>query len=195
MRSRSGFTVQVTAPLPRAPLLRDMMLGGLATGRAILKLPDDSRVDTDLSLDLTAIRGPDPDGPVTVSLDATGALTLVNRLDQPLRVTGVSVVTPAGPVLMPMDQPLAAGATAQPALALPDGAAKPLALTSPLGQAAALSEARSFTEDITGSVVFLNLIDMAAHGLAMMRVSTELPAGGPERTLSFPPDTIIQSAD
>lgn len=44
-------------------------------------------------------------------------------------------------------------------------------------------------------MVFLNLIDMAAHGLAMMRVSTELPAGGPERTLSFRPDTIIQSAD
>jgi hypothetical protein len=168
-----GFAVSVAGDLPHALLLRDMLNRSGIAGGVRWTFPDGSSMSSQLLLALTELTGPPGAGPVEVTVDGPAA-TLVNRIERPIAVAALRVDTGEPRLLdLPVGRTLTPGESVRLELPPEVSAGWPVYLVPPAGPAA-LTEIRSFVEDVRTNVVFVDQIDHAAHGLAGVTVRARL---------------------
>lgn len=174
-----GVQVSVQCDLAHALLLRDMLDRDGLAGSLTLKLPDGATMTTSLLIALSALAGPEPTGPITLA--GTAQVTLANRTERRVDVAAL-LVDQGGTTCtqIDVDTTLAPGASvtvdARPALGASDldlARCWP-AYTVPPAPPAELSEIRSFVEDITMNVVFVDLIDHPTHQVAHLDLRAQL---------------------
>jgi hypothetical protein len=173
LQRADGIAVSLSADLAHTLLLRDLLRTEGVPGRASLTFPDGSTLATSLLLALDTLTGPLSSGPVETALQS-GLATLTNRIERPVAVSDLLVAT-GGPELMraPVERTLAPGASADVAVPAAARAAWPVC-TLPAAGPAALDELRTFVEDIDTNVVFLDLVDHAAHGLQRIDIRARM---------------------
>ncbi|UBV44110.1 hypothetical protein LAJ19_14980 (plasmid) [Deinococcus taeanensis] len=172
VRLWDGFQVTIRSDVDGVPPLRAMLETGALVGTARFTLPDGTRINTDLHLDLRRVVGPSAGG--AVQPDVTdGRLHLTNRAERAADIRQVSYGTPDDPsTVLPIGQRLASGASVS--LDIPVGATDVLCDYSLDDGPANLTEIRSFIEDIHTNVVFLNLANMAQHGLDHLTLTARI---------------------
>jgi len=173
-----GLAVSLRSDLTDALLLRNILLESGIIGQLTLSLPDGTRLDSTVELSLLRVAGPLRDGPIEVTVAGTEA-TLVNRIERDVDVSALHLDRSGSPSNLPVEHTLAPaakvlvdlGAAGAPTPSAADcrpvytvGAPEPIRLT----------EIRSFVEDISMSVLFLDLIDHASRGVAGIELTTQL---------------------
>lgn len=170
-----GACIQVTAecPLDTTPMLVSMLETSGLAGAVDFTLPDGTVIGCDLGIDLARIVGPAPGGPV-VAERGEGMIRLTNPIERPVDV-GEIVVEPsdAEPVTIAVDRRLEPGAAIEIAADPPAGPLTVLCAPAD-GDAATLTEIRSFVEDVHTNVAFVNLVNYANHGLAALSAEVRI---------------------
>lgn len=172
-----GVAVALSSDLAHALLLRDLLAHDGIAGSLTLQLPDGSTMRSGLALGLASMTGPAETGPVEVTV-ADAAATLVNRIERPVSVNDLRVDS-GGPSLvdLPVERLLAPGESVRVDLGSvapegPDGCWP--VYTVPAAPPAVLEEVRSYVEDITMNVVFMDLTDHAIHQVTRLDVKAQL---------------------
>jgi hypothetical protein len=189
-----GFQVSIACAIDAAPLLQKLLQTSGAIGSARFTLPDGTRIETALVLDLNRIVGPAPDGPITCTLDA-GHCTLTNAIDRAVDVHDLLVETASGALdVLPIDRRFAPAASEAFAVAA-DAAAAYVEATPASGDAATLTEIRSFIEDVHTNVAFLNLINYENHALAALSLEARLRGVAGTQTLALDANVPVSALE
>jgi hypothetical protein len=169
-----GACIQVTAecPLDTTPLLLSMLETSGLAGAVGFTLPDGTKIECDLGIDLTRIIGPMPGGPVVVER-GDGMIRLGNPIERPIDI-GEVVAEPAEgeAVTIAVDRRIEPGASIEIAADPPAGDLT--VVCAPADGAATLTEIRSFIEDVHTNVTFVNLINYANHALAVLTAEVRI---------------------
>jgi hypothetical protein len=170
-----GIAVAFTADLAHALLLRDLLTHEGVAGSLTLALPDGTTMRSALLVALSSLCGPADAGPVEATVDGARA-QLVNRVERPVDVSDLLVATAGATTQRPVERRLAPGESAAVDLgALPGPVTACLPVyTVPPAAPAVLEEIRSFVEDVRTNVIFTDLVDHAAHGVARLGVRARL---------------------
>ncbi len=175
MRRWDGFQVTLTTDVTQVPLVETMLTSGGISIVAEFLLPDQTRLQSILTLDLNTVVGPFATGPIAARLEGA-RVELKNRIETETNVDDVLVVddqAPPGTTSLTttlVNRSLAPNETVAIQVNVPQhGRVVPVA-ASRVGQPAALSEIRSFVEDIYSEIAFVNLINYANHGLAAITI-------------------------
>jgi hypothetical protein len=183
--THDGFQVTLATDLAGALFLRNILQTSGVMGSATFKLPDGSALRSSLVLDLGGIEGPWDEGPLAVTL-AGGIATITNMIESEIEVQELAIYTPdGGPVQrLPVETMLVSGA--QHTIALPSNTTA--AAFYPVYKVhigpSKLEEIRSFVEDITTNVIFVDLVNHAEHGLKQLDVQARL--AGTDHSYSVP---------
>jgi hypothetical protein len=167
-------SLQVTIPtdVAGARILRACLEHEGIVGSATWLLPDGSSVASALRMRLDSIVGPWQQSVVEMEPTDTGAL-LTNRSAQSVEVSEVRLYGDADPVHVPVGAELAPGTGISVEFDRSQG--EPVVVASPVDSAATLlTEIRSFIEEITVSVAFVDLIDHASRGLERLEIAARL---------------------
>jgi len=188
-----SFQVTLVTGIDSMPQMQSMLRTSGVIGTVRYQLPDGTALECSLSLDLNRVVGPSPEGPVQVTLQGQSA-TLKNRIERVVDVSELVVEAADGRIdNVRVDQRLAPDASINVAVAADATFAAPVVTLAP-GDAATLTEIRSFVEDIHTNVVFVNLINYANHGLAQLSLQARLRDVEGTQTLSLvesePVDTL-----
>ncbi|KQX17949.1 MULTISPECIES: hypothetical protein [unclassified Sphingomonas] len=169
-----GACIQVTAecPLDTTPLLLSMLETSGLTGAVGFALPDGTKIDCDLGIDLARIIGPMPGGPVVVER-GDGVIRLRNPIERPVDISEI-VAEPADgePVRIAVDRRIEPGASIDIAAEPPAG--ELTVVCAPADGTATLTEIRSFIEDVHTNVTFVNLVNYANHALAALTAEVRI---------------------
>ena len=189
-----SFQVTLGAGIDSMPQLQAMLRTSGVVGTARYRLPDGSAIECALELDLNHVVGPHPGGPVEVSLTA-GHATLKNRIEQAVDVSDLIVESADGRIeTVRVEQRLNAGASLDVPLPADAAHATPAIRMAP-GDAATLTEIRSFVEDIHTNVAFVNLINYANHGLATLSLQARLRGVEGTQTLELLESAPVDALD
>jgi hypothetical protein len=163
-----SFQVSVVTDIAGVSQLQAMLTHGGIQGRAIFALPDSTKLETTLRLDLSDITGPWEAGPVEARTDGSMA-RLVNRIERPVQVSDLHVIGSDGArQIVSVDRRL--GPSEEWSGAIPAGATALLPVATAERVAATLPEIRSFVEDIRTNLVFINQVNFANHALRQLEV-------------------------
>lgn len=164
-----SFGVTLTTDDAGALLIRGQLQTAGVEGVAEFRLADGTVLASRLGLRLREVTGPWSAGPVETTALA-GAVRLTNRIEHRVAVSEV-VTRDAGRVAV--DSELAPGQSREVPTAAAPGDSYPV-YALPSGDEVRLEEVASFVEDIHTNVIFLDLIDHAAHGLRTFEVTARL---------------------
>ena len=184
-----SFTVTMEMDGPTALLVTAAIGHAGISGQVTFDLPDGTRLPGALQLDGDVV-GPVEGGPVAVTRTGS-SLALANRTAQPMNVFAV-VCTEANGALSesPVAVTLAAGESRAVEVSLPDGTC----VADARGAATAeIDTLDLFVENISQSVLFVNQLNFANHGITALAVHARIQGAGPEQaqalaeggTLSF----------
>lgn len=172
LKTPDGFQVTLATDLAGALLVRTMLQTAGVSGTAAFQLPDGTRLQTLLSVDLRDVIGPWDTGPIEISA-ASGRARLTNRIERPVEVSDLLIFPPLEGQEVAVERLIPPGGVHE--MNVPGGAAELFALsTQPSVGPVVLEEIRSFVEDIHTSIVFLDLINHANHGLRELQVEARL---------------------
>lgn len=189
-----AFQVTIGTGIDNVPQLQALLRMSGLTGTVHYRLPDGSSLESSLVLDLNHIVGPNPDGPVVVALQAQQA-TLTNRIERTVDVSDLVVELSDGDVkTVRMDQRLEPGAAFESPLPADVVRATPVITLAP-GDAATLTEIRSFVEDVHTNIAFINLVNYANHGLAKLSLQARLRGVPGTQTLALDENAPVDSLD
>ena len=168
-----SFQVTIGTGIDTMAQLQAILRTSGLIGTARYRLPDDSVIESTLALDLNRIVGPLPDGPIEVEL-AAPRCKLTNRIERAVDVSDLVVEAADGRVeTVRIDQRLAADANLEAVVPADTAHATPVFTMAP-GDAASLTEIRSFVEDVHTNVAFVNLVNYANHDLASLSLEARL---------------------
>lgn len=195
-----SFQISIGTGIDAMPQLQAMLRTSGLLGTVHYRLPDGSALECALSLDLNRIIGPLPDGPVQVTLQRPNA-TLTNRIERAVDVSDVAIEagdTSGGQAprieTVRVDQRVEPGAAIQIPVPADTLRATPVSTMAP-GDAATLTEIRSFVEDVHTNVAFVNLINYANHGLSALSLQARLRGVDGTQTLTLDPDAPVSTLD
>jgi hypothetical protein len=172
LKMPDGFQVTLSTDIPGALLVQSMLQTAGVSGSVTFQLPDGSRFQSLLVVDLRSVVGPWDSGPVTILVNGARA-RLINRIERPVEVSDLLVFPPLEGNEIAVERLLPPGGTHE--LDIPGGASEIYAISAlPAVGPVVLEEIRSFVEDIHTSVVFLDLIDHAAHNLRELQIESRL---------------------
>ena len=188
-----SFQVTVGTGIDTMAQLQAILRTSGLVGTTRYRLPDGSIIESTLALDLNRIVGPLPDGPIQVDL-AAPRCTLTNRIERAVDVSDLIVEAADGRIeTVRIDKRLAADATTQSVVAADIVQATPIFTMAP-GDAAGLTEIRSFVEDVHTNAAFVNLVNYANHNLAALALQARLRGVPGIQTLALnenePVDTL-----
>jgi hypothetical protein len=186
VKAPDHFQVSLATDLAGALLLRSIIESAGVYGVARFRFGDGIVLESSLSIELKDITGPWDTGPATAIPDGGGVL-IANRIERSVDVSEVVVLTGQTLSAAPVDARLAPGETRRvPLQPAPDQAWA--AATPAAGTAVTLEEIRSFVEDITTNVIFVDLMDRASHGIAELTLEARLKGVGGTRTIELEGD-------
>lgn len=164
--------VSVDCDLADWMLLRLQLERSSVSGTVTFTFPDASVLRSSMVLSLTTVLGPWESGPVEARLSGQSA-RLVNRLDRGVDVAELICIGTAGRSSTPVAKALAGGGTAL--VDVPAGTSEVVPVVSlPRGDPVVIEESRSFIDHVQTNVVFVNLVSLAARGLARLEVVARL---------------------
>jgi subtilisin family serine protease len=173
IKTPEGLHVTLTTDWPGALLLRTMLQTSGVFGSVSFKLPDGSRLESAIALELNNITGPWSSGPLEVFM-TEGQANLLNRTESTLRVSDLILYTASGPgKWVPVEATLLPGASHTVALPEPATEIYPVYSFPPGGQVR-LEEIRSFMEDIHTNVIFVDLINYGDYGLSRLELQARV---------------------
>jgi hypothetical protein len=175
VKNADSLQVAMTAAMTDALLLESQLKTSGVVGQVTFTLPDQSAVQSTLLLELGHIGGPWDGGPIEVTVQ-DGFATLTNKVHAPVNVTDLMVYGASGSgTPVPVDATLGQDEAAPQPVQLPDGGGDlyPVYTVQP-GPVDKLQEIRSFVEDVHTNVIFLNLINYAAHSLKQLSITARL---------------------
>lgn len=170
VRGPDSFSVSISANADTDwPLLITRLQTGGVLGQVTFKLGDGSELSSQLTMDLRRITGPWSSGAVTVE-KVGNAVRLTNRIDRPVSVHDLMVVSDGRSRLIPIERVIAAQVAETIAVEpLPAPVELyPVYITPSTPEA--LKEIPNAIERIHVNVPFLNLILFSAHNLTLMNV-------------------------
>ncbi len=182
-----SFQVTLGASIDSMAQLHAMLRTSGVIGTVRYRLSDGSAIECSLELDLNHVVGPHPGGPVEVTMGA-GHVTLNNRIERAVDVSDLIAEGAKGIATVRVEQRLNASASLVVPLPADATLATPVITMAP-GDAASLTEIRSFVEDIHTNVAFVNLINYANHNLAALSLQARLRGVEGTQTL-----TLLESA-
>lgn len=143
------------------------------TGSIRFTLPDETHLQCTLLLRLNAIGGPWDAGPIAVER-TNGTVRLTNCIEQRVDVQDLALYGGTEAInRIPVERSLAAGATYQVAISSELAEIYPVYTVAPVGPTA-ITEIRSFVENIFQNVVFVNLINLANHNLTRLEITARI---------------------
>jgi hypothetical protein len=182
-----SFQVTLVCALDVIPQLQTMLQGTGIVGSVQYQLPDGTSISASVSLDLNHIVGPAPNGPVEARLlGENSECELTNRIERAVDVIDllVDLAADGGSRNLRVEQRLESGASIR--LPLPPGAAGAIPnVNMAPGDAAELTEVRSFVEDVHTSIGFINLLNFANHNLSHLVVQARIRELPDTRTLTL----------
>jgi hypothetical protein len=193
VRQHDGFQVSIGSKIDFAPQLQAMLEAGGMNGSARFVLPDDTEFVVGLALDLNAIRGPEPSGPVIASRQGTHCI-LTNELAQPINALTLWAAAPGRVDEILVNQRLEPGSKTE--LLVSEDVTELLVETTPVaGSSETLEEIRSFVEDIHTNVAFVSLVNFANHGLKELSVTVRLRGQAEEQSAPLSEQSPIHAFD
>jgi hypothetical protein len=176
-----SFTVTMAMNGPAALLVTAAIGGTGISGKADFALPDGTALNSELQLDGEVI-GPAEGGPVIATRSADG-VTLTNRTAQPANVFGLVCTDSTGTAReFAVGVKLDAGQARLLPDAIPDGAclvdARPAGITP-------IEALDLFVENISQSVLFVNQLNFANHGITALAVQARVKGAGPEQQVAL----------
>ena len=168
LKTPEGFQVALTCDVASALLLKELIEAGDLRGQARFRIPDGSSLDTSLSLDLTAVTGPWSSGPVEV-LSAGSNSLLRNRAEVPVEVSSVCAYR-NGTLVSEVEVASLLQRDGERAISLPEADEAFANSTTQPGVRPAIEEIRAMIEQVRVNLLFIDLIDYAAHGLRAIEV-------------------------
>jgi hypothetical protein len=189
-----SFQVTLGTGIDFMPQLQAMLQTSGVIGTARYQLPDGSTIESALVLDLNRIVGPAPDGPLEVTREGS-IVRLTNRIERAVDVSDLIVEAAEGRIeTVRVDRRLDAGTSLE--VAVPADAVHPTpVVVMAAGDAATLSEIRSFVEDIHTNVAFVNLINYANHGLAALSLQARLRDVAGTQTIELQESAPVSAVD
>jgi hypothetical protein len=172
VKAPDHFQVSLATDLAGALLLRTIIESAGVHGVARFRFGDGTTLESSLSIELKDITGPWETGPAEAKPDGAGVL-ITNRIERPVDVSEVAVLTGETLSAAPVDARLAPDEERRvPLERAPDQAWA--AATPAAGSAVTLEEIRSFVEDITTNVIFVDLMDRESHGIEELTLEARL---------------------
>ena len=173
LKMPDGFQVTLSTDIAGALLVQSMLQTAGVGGSVTFQLPDGTRFQSLLAVDLRSVVGPWETGPVTVAVNGSSRARLTNRIERPVEVADLLMFPPVEGQEIAVERLLPPGGTHE--LDVPGGAAEMFPIsTQPTVGPVVLEEIRTFVEDIHTSIVFLDLIDHAAHNLRDLQIEARL---------------------
>ncbi len=192
-RRWDGFQISLTTDVDGVPQLEAMLSAGAIAGWANLKLPDGTTFQTSLQPDLRAVVGPFDATPVQATRTGT-QVVLRNRLERPVNVTELRLYgNDRSYQAVPVARSLAADESWTADIADRSGELVPVCTVEP--GPASLEEIRSYIEDLHTNLVFLNTINFANHGLAVIELTVRVEGVVGDKQLRFGPEDRTDAVD
>jgi hypothetical protein len=187
LRIPNGFRVTLGTDLMGALLLQTLLCRDGVAASATFELPDGTSVPSVLEVGLAQVTGNWGTGPFAAAL-ADGSLRLTNRTERPVDLTEVLVLDAAGAARrIPAEKSVVAGAAH--VVVLPSDAVEAFPVyTVPPAVPATLEEVRSVVDRVTASVLFLDLVNHANHGLSRIELVVRLRGVPGEQTVGLDGD-------
>ena len=186
VKAPDHFQVSLATDLAGALLLRTMIESAGVHGVARFRFGDGTVLESSLSLELHDITGPWESGPAEAKPDGNGVL-ITNRIERPLDVSEVVVLTGDTLSVVPVDARLAPDEERRVPLERAPNQAW-AAATPAAGSTATLEEIRSFVEDITTNVIFVDLMDRESHGIEELTLKARLKGVAGTRAIELEGD-------
>ncbi len=184
VRTTEGFAVTLTTDAAGVQAVQRILVSTGIRGAATFTLGDGETFTSNVNLRLDRIVGPASTGPVAVAV-AGATATLRNMVEAPVTVSELFAGPDGTPV--PVDATIAPAATLD--LAVPAGTASAVARCTVQSTPASLQEVRAYVEDITFEVRFLNVVDLASHGLTGLDVVAHIAGDAHEERVALRPGT------
>lgn len=172
--------VGIACSIPDWLLLRAQLRAASLSGTAEFRYPDGTTFRSELMLDLTRVAGPWPSGPVEAVIAGDRA-TLTNRIERTVDVRELLCSAAEQRTRVPVAVSLPAAGTAEVAIPTGTVAAAP-AVSLPRNDPVEIEESRSFVDSLETNVVFVNLVALAARGLARLTITARIQGLAEERT-------------
>jgi hypothetical protein len=193
-RTPDSFSVSVACTAADWPLLFTRLQTGGVVGQVRFGLGDGTELSSILSVDLRHVSGPWTGGPVSCDVTA-GSVRLTNRIDRPVAVHEMLIVSGATSRTVPVERTLAPAATDTiPVAELAADAEAYAAYTTP-ATPEVIEALANAVERIHVNVIFTNQILFSNHALMAMSVFVRRQGTTTPEQLSILPDTTLVQAD
>ncbi|HJR58145.1 MAG TPA: hypothetical protein VJ813_02050, partial [Vicinamibacterales bacterium] len=193
IKAPDGFQVTLATDLAGALLVKTMLQTAGVSGTVGFLLPDGTRFQSLLHLDLGRVTGPWETGPIEIAI-SNGRARLTNRIERPVEVSDLLGFPPVDGLELPVEKLIPPSGVHE--VAVPAGASEWFAVSSqPAVGPVVLEEIRSFIEDIHTNVTFLDLTNHPSHGLQDLQVEARLrnvPGANALRLAGDPPSATAE---
>ena len=183
-----SFEVSLATDAIGVPQLQAILGTSGISGSATLSLPDGTSLRTTLRMKLSQIVGPWQTGPLEITTDAGGTVTLRNHIETAVNIS--ELLLSDGEVVessMPVGRQLAPAATTQVSLDVTPAEVLPVYSVEP--SPTSLTEIRSYIEDIAINVVLVNRLDFATPGLKQVQIIGSVQGVPGTVSAGFTPDS------
>ena len=154
-------------------LMLSMLETGGILGGVTFTLPDKSRFYSNLTLNLTQIRGPWHEGPIQITT-SSGQAHLINRIEGVLDISDLIVYRTSGVLeTIPIETSLTPETPHTVAVGNEISAIYPV-YNYPPSDPVTIESIRSYVEDVRDNVIFIKQVALANHGLSRLDVKARI---------------------